>query len=59
MTLPEQLKNWRTTKGYSQAQAAKKLGISVRTLQQWEQGARKPQGLALVTLNQIFQKGAK
>ena len=32
--------------GLSQAQFAKLLGISVRTLQEWEQGRRRPSGAA-------------
>jgi putative transcriptional regulator len=36
--------------GLSQAKFAALLGISVRTLQNWEQGRRKPQGPAKVLL---------
>lgn len=36
--------------GLSQAQFAALLGISVRTLQNWEQGRRQPQGPAKVLL---------
>lgn len=32
--------------GMSQAQFAKLLGVSIRTLQEWEQGRRKPSGAA-------------
>ncbi len=42
----------RIRKGYNltQAQFAAKLGISVRTLRNWEQGRRAPEGPAMVLL---------
>lgn len=36
----------RTVAGLSQSQFAQLLGVSVRTLQQWEQGRREPRGAA-------------
>lgn len=49
---PAELKSWRTThegpqrrgkthKGCSQSQLAEELGVSVRTVQDWEQGRNK------------------
>jgi putative transcriptional regulator len=35
----------------SQAQFARLMGVSVRTLQDWEQGRRKPSGAAQTLLN--------
>jgi DNA-binding transcriptional regulator YiaG len=49
--LNSRLKLWRSAKGISQRQAAEILGISKRTLQEWEQGRRAPRGLALETLS--------
>ena len=45
--IANKLKIWRKNLGISQNKAAKKLGVPVRTLQNWEQGTRRPQGLAL------------
>jgi putative transcriptional regulator len=40
----------RTHAGFSQSQFAKLLGVSPRTLQEWEQGRRKPSGAAQTLL---------
>lgn len=40
----------RLATGLSQGQFAALLGVSVRTLQEWEQGRRKPSGAALTLL---------
>ena len=45
----------RFASGLSQAQFAELLGISVRTLQKWEQGEREPSGAARVLIR-IAQK---
>jgi putative transcriptional regulator len=41
--------------GLSQAQFARLLGISIRTLHHWEQGTRKPTGAARVLLRVATQ----
>ena len=41
---------FRKPRGLSQTEFARLLGISVRTLQNWEQGWRKPTGAARVLL---------
>ena len=48
----------RQASGLSQAQFAKVLGISVRTLQKWEQGEREPSGAAR-SLIRIAQRHPK
>lgn len=40
----------RSASGLSQAQFAGLMGVSVRTLQEWEQGRRRPSGAALTLL---------
>lgn len=40
----------RASVGLSQAQFARLLGVSVRTLQEWEQGRREPTGAARTLL---------
>jgi putative transcriptional regulator len=40
----------RKTMGLSQRDFAKLVGVSVRTLQNWEQGRRQPSGPAVVLL---------
>ena len=39
----------------SQSQFAKLLGVSVRTLQEWEQGRKKPKGAAQTLLRVAVQ----
>ena len=48
----------RQASGLSQAQFAEVLGISVRTLQKWEQGEREPSGAAR-SLIRIAQRHPK
>ena len=48
----------RASTGLSQAQFAKLLGVSARTLQDWEQGRREPTGAAR-TLLQVAAKHPK
>lgn len=44
------LKTWRHQRGFSQRDAAQVLGVPKRTLQDWEQGRRRPRGLSLTAL---------
>ena len=53
--LGERLYEWRRKNDLSQTEAALKLQISARTLQEWEQGRAQPRGLALSAINQRIQ----
>jgi putative transcriptional regulator len=49
-TVRSKLREVRESAGLSQAQLAKLLNVSVRTLQNWEQARRRPSGPALALL---------
>lgn len=51
VTIATRLKRWRKVRGLSQGQAAPLLGITRRTLENWEQGINAPRGLALEALH--------
>jgi putative transcriptional regulator len=48
--MPSNVKNIREKMGLSQSAFAGLLGVSVRTLQEWEQGRRTPKGPAQALL---------
>jgi putative transcriptional regulator len=48
----EELRSWRKRRNLSQTLAAARLKVSPRTLQNWEQGHRAPQGFALYHLRE-------
>ena len=45
-TFPARLRAWRQRENLSQSEAALRLNISKRTLQEWEQDRAEPHGLA-------------
>ena len=51
----QQLYEWRKKHDFSQSQAALQLGISTRTLQEWEQGRARPRHLALNALEALIK----
>ena len=51
------LREWRSTKGFSQRDAAEALGISIKSLQNWEQERSMPQGIGLTILAKMLQGG--
>ncbi len=52
----EALKGWRSDNGFSQSQAAERLGVPLKTLQNWEIARTKPQGFAESALLKIMAK---
>jgi DNA-binding transcriptional regulator YiaG len=50
------LKKWRDANELSQREAAEKLGVSQRTLQEWEQARSNPRGLALKALSDLISR---
>jgi DNA-binding transcriptional regulator YiaG len=45
---------WRERSNYSQSEAALRLNVSTRTLQEWEQGRATPAHLALSAIERII-----
>lgn len=45
---------WRKANGYTQQEAADRLGVSRRSLENWEQERAMPQGFGLVALLRIL-----
>ncbi len=52
--LARALQEWRERKAFSQRDAAEFLGISKRTLENWEQKRATPRGYAVVALLQLI-----
>ena len=51
----QQLYEWRKKNDFSQSEAALQLGISTRTLQEWEQGRARPRHLALNAVEALIK----
>ncbi len=51
----ERLYEWRKKNDFSQSEAALKLRISTRTLQEWEQGRARPRHLALDAVDALIK----
>jgi DNA-binding transcriptional regulator YiaG len=49
------LQEWRERKGFSQRDASNALGISKRTLENWEQERATPRGYAILMLLKLLQ----
>jgi putative transcriptional regulator len=53
--LSEDLKYLRKTKGWTQEELARKLGVTLNTVQRWEMGKTKPSPLAKEKIDAIFK----
>jgi len=51
----QRLYEWRKENDFSQSEAASKLRISTRTLQEWEQGRARPRHLALDAVEALIK----
>ena len=58
-SLGERLYSWRERCNFSQSEAALKLKVSKRTLQEWEQGRATPAHLALAALEEVVGRSIK
>ena len=56
MPMKTLLKAYRKRLNLSQSQAAERLGVPVRTLQDWELGRSQPRGLGRVALLERIKK---
>ncbi len=54
--LSERLYRWRKRNDLSQSEAALKLNISKRTLQEWEQGRAQPRHLAMAAITAAISR---
>src|SRR5581483_11526348 len=52
---PRRLRSWRERNNLSQSEAALKLQISKRTLQEWEQGRAAPRGFARTAIEKAIR----
>jgi DNA-binding transcriptional regulator YiaG len=58
-SLGERLYSWRERCNFSQSEAALKLKVSKRTLQEWEQGRATPAHLAVAALESVIGRPIK
>lgn len=54
LPFPTVLRRWRRKRGLSQSQAARLLGVPVKSLQNWEHGRNEPRSLARAHLDQLI-----
>ena len=60
-SIGEYIRHFRSVKGWSQEQLARKIGVSWNTVQRWESGKTKPSQLAMqklkIWLSETLDKG--
>jgi DNA-binding transcriptional regulator YiaG len=54
MSIAKKLKAWRKARKLTQGAAANELGVSLRTLQEWEQARAEPRGYARSALEKVI-----
>ena len=54
-TFPARLRKWRERENLSQSEAALRLQISKRTLQEWEQGRAAPHDIARIAIESAIR----
>jgi len=59
MRFPELLRKLRAKAGLSQSELAKKAGLSVRSIQNWEQGHRGPSAQGIIAFAQGLKVSAE
>lgn len=52
--LAQKVRYYRVSKGLTQEQLARNLGVTLNTVQRWESGKTRPSPLALDKLSEVF-----
>ena len=58
-SIGEQIRFWRTTRGLSQDEMARRLGVDRSTLARWESGQREPTGDRRLRLDLVWHRGER
>ncbi len=53
MDAPERLRRWRWKQGFTQEEAAREIGTTVRNYQRWEHGKTTPNGPLLLKILEV------
>jgi transcriptional regulator with XRE-family HTH domain len=54
--ISEDLKYFRKAKGWTQEELARRLGVTLNTVQRWEMGKTKPSPLAKEKIDTVFKE---